>query len=67
MKTVNPCIRFWGDGPQNTKCKTCIHLVVHKTGKTPYYKCDLRGITSGPGTDHRVNWQACARYASRYR
>ena len=29
-----------------------------------YFKCELRGITNGPGTDHRANWPACGKFCS---
>lgn len=61
---VNPCIRLYGVGPEGVKCKTCKHLFAHTMGKR-WYKCDLRNFTHGPGSDHRVNWPACARYEER--
>lgn len=62
-KTVmNPLIRFFGTGPSGTKCKTCKFLVINQPGQNKYYKCFKRGITNGPGTDHRVGWQSCGKY-----
>lgn len=43
------------------KCKTCDYLCWHQRSKR-WYKCELRGITSGAGTDHRVSWDACGLY-----
>lgn len=57
----NPMVVACGIGPQLTKCKSCTHLNSKQYSKT-YYKCELRGNTNGPGTDHRVNFQACAKY-----
>jgi hypothetical protein len=34
-------------------------LCSHTMSKT-YYKCKLRGLSHGPGTDHRVSWNACS-------
>ena len=57
----NPCVGLYGFDPQGRKCKDCIHLFVHHCSKR-YYKCNLRKFTHGPGSDHRVNWPACAKY-----
>lgn len=59
---LNPLIRFFGTGPQGTKCKTCKHLVINQPGQNKYYKCFKRGITNGAATDHRVGWQSCGKY-----
>jgi len=59
--TANPCVRVYGPGPENEICKHCRLLYPHHMAKT-YYKCELREFTHGPGTDHRVNWPACARF-----
>jgi hypothetical protein len=58
----NPMVRVHGYGPKGKQCKTCKHLISHRPGQNRYYKCTLRGITHGPGTDHRVRWAACAMY-----
>jgi hypothetical protein len=58
----NPMIKVYGVGPNGAKCKTCKHLTSIRPGQNKYYKCSLRGITHGPGTDHRVNWNACGKY-----
>jgi hypothetical protein len=57
----NPCLRVFGAGPDDKQCKTCAHLFYKEEDKR-YYKCELRGDTNGPGTDHRVRWPACAKY-----
>ena len=59
--TANPCVKLYGPGPENTLCKQCKLLFAHKMSKK-YFKCELRGFTHGPGTDHRANWPACARF-----
>jgi len=57
----NPMIRSVGNGPEGKRCKTCAFLIRKSYSKT-YYKCQFRGNTNGPGTDHKVNWPACSRY-----
>jgi len=59
-KDPNPCVRLYG-ARDGKKCKACIHLFGKQYANT-YYKCALRKNTSGPGTDHRVNWNACGKY-----
>jgi hypothetical protein len=57
----NPCINSYGEGPAGAKCKTCKYLLYkHRTRR--YYKCHFRYITSGPGSDHKINWPACGKY-----
>jgi hypothetical protein len=58
----NPMVVAYGKGPDGTRCKTCDHLCIIQPGQNTYNKCKIRGITHGPGTDHRVNYAACARY-----
>lgn len=57
----NPMRKTHGPGPDGAKCKTCKHLFAKRWDRT-YYKCALRGNTNGAGTDHRVRWNACAKY-----
>ncbi|MCL6548897.1 MAG: hypothetical protein K6T30_08310 [Alicyclobacillus sp.] len=62
----NPMVRLHGYGPPNALCKSCKHIR-RKTvysGKH-YYKCEYRGNTNGPGTDHRLKWRACALFEER--
>ncbi len=59
----NPCVKVFGAGPDGSKCTTCTHLFRLLGNAKPYYKCDLRPLTGGPGSDHRKRWPACARYA----
>lgn len=57
----NPCVRWFGLGPEGRKCKDCKHLICFAYSKN-YYKCDQRRITSGAATDHRIRWNACAKF-----
>jgi hypothetical protein len=56
----NPMVRMFGPLEGKT-CKTCKKLFARRMSKT-WYKCEIRGDTHGPGTDHRVNWNACKQY-----
>lgn len=58
----NPLVSAYGAGPDGAQCRTCVHLFRRGDVAGRYWKCDLRQNTSGPGTDHRVRWPACARY-----
>jgi hypothetical protein len=57
----NPMISKYGRGPDGAKCKNCRLLIAHQFSRT-YYKCQLRGDTRGPATDHRMRWDACGRF-----
>ena len=57
----NPMRATHGPGPDGVRCKTCAYLSVHGRSRN-YYKCELRGVTSGSATDHRINWAACSLY-----
>lgn len=57
----NPCVAYYGKGPEGKLCKTCEHFFRKQYSKV-YRKCDLRGNTNGPGTDHKATWPACAKY-----
>lgn len=46
---------------QGNKCKTCIHLCTRNFSKT-YFKCELFNTSGNPGSDWRINWQACGKY-----
>jgi len=58
----NPCVQWFGAGPMGVKCKECRLFLRHGGGSKTYFKCELRGVTNGPGTDHRANWPACHRF-----
>lgn len=61
----NPCVRLYGLGPEGAKCRDC-HLLWHFQQSRGWYKCSLRkgkkGGLGGPATDHRVGWDACAKF-----
>lgn len=59
----NPMLKTAGPGPAGATCKTCCHLLKDHHQSTHYYKCELRGVTRGTATDHRVNWPACAKFS----
>lgn len=61
MKSKNPMVLVYGQGPEDTRCKTCVHLFTKKRSNT-YYKCRFRKLTAGAETDHRVNWVSCGMY-----
>lgn len=65
--TVNPCLALYGAGPENQPCVDCVHLRYRpqRNPKARYWKCDLRKLTDGPASDHRVNWPSCGRYEAR--
>jgi hypothetical protein len=60
-EAINPCVRVFGRGAEGVTCKTCVHLFYH-TYSRRFWKCDLRVLTHGRGSDHRVRWPACGRY-----
>lgn len=57
----NPCVRIYGADPEGRTCKSCVNLYSRHFAKV-YHKCKLRKETRGAGSDHRVNWPACAKY-----
>jgi len=57
----NPMVRTYGYGPKDKLCKHCKHLFYREYANR-YYKCALRKNTNSPSTDHRVNWNACAKF-----
>lgn len=61
---VNPCVRLYGMGPDNARCKDCQLFIRRGRTRKIYFKCELRGVTNGPGTDHRANWPACGRFVA---
>lgn len=60
-KKLNPMVKAQGPGPADKRCKHCAHCFSKSFSKT-YYKCEFRGDTAGPGTDHRANWPTCSRF-----
>ena len=61
----NPCIAKYGQGPVGKQCKECVHLIRVGGHARDYRKCDLRRITQGKGSDHKVSWPACGRFEKR--
>jgi hypothetical protein len=61
IKKGNPMLRVYGIGPNGRVCGHCKFLWRKKLSKI-YLKCELRGDTSGPGTDHRSKWAACGKF-----
>ena len=49
-------------GPEGKRCKDCAHHYTNEFANI-YHKCDQVPATRGPGTDIRVGWQACERFA----
>lgn len=60
-RKTNPCLSAFGHGPDGERCKNCVHFIRKEYSKT-YFKCEFRGNTNGPGTDHRANWPACGKF-----
>jgi hypothetical protein len=56
----NPMLEIHGETP-GKKCRDCKFLCVREFAKR-YYKCEHRGCSASPATDHRVNWPACGLY-----
>jgi hypothetical protein len=61
---LNPCIKAYGPGPAGVVCRDCAHFFAHQRAKK-YFKCDLRGFTHGPGTDHKALWPTCGKFEKR--
>ncbi len=58
---LNPMLVF-GIGEPGTRCKDCRFLKKYQQAGT-WFKCQLRP-SGGKATDHRANWQACAKFQS---
>ena len=63
--SINPCIALYGAGATGKKCKTCVHCRYPLMYAAKHWKCDLRKLSHGTATDHRVSWPACGRYEER--
>ena len=61
----NPMVRAYGKGPEGVKCRRCKYLQRQKYHDYIYRKCTKRGITRGPGTDHKVSFEACKLFEER--
>ena len=66
-KSTNPCVDLYGPGPEAQACKGCVHLryAIERNPNARHWKCDLRKLTHGPATDHKVNWPSCSKYERR--
>jgi hypothetical protein len=73
--SVNPMTRVYGLKPDTTldangvrtsgpSCAGCRWMVV-TIARRSIFKCWRRGLTHGPGTDHRKGWPACGLYEER--
>lgn len=63
-KDTNPCIALYGPGPDGQTCKNCSLIAGLGLSKT-YYKCRIRKNTHSAKTDHKLKWQACAKFEQR--
>ena len=61
LKKLERMHSLHGLGPTDKRCGDCAHFFAAGA----YYKCELYGITGGPGTDWRVRWQACGKFEER--
>jgi hypothetical protein len=63
----NPAVQRFGFRKDGGKCKGCAFLLETRSdSKKKFYKCKKRiifeGLTHGPRTDHRISWDACAKF-----
>ncbi len=63
-RATNPCLALYDPGPAGQTCKGCLHLrcLTSANPNARHWKCDLRKVTHGAATDHRVTWPACGKY-----
>lgn len=63
----NPMTGLYGMKPlePDGRQQICGNCVFFRRGRKSYHKCEKRGITNGPGTDHRVRWPACRLFEQR--
>ena len=57
----NYMLAVYGSGPDNERCRDCVHLVRYQMGST-WFKCDLRPITGSVASDHNATWPACGKF-----
>lgn len=59
----NPCRQVYGPGPEDKQCCDCVrlHTISFWSGRT-VYKCDLRKLTRGRGSDHGAKYPTCGRF-----
>lgn len=58
----NPCVQAFGPGPHGRICNGCALLNLRWASGRRYYKCSKRRMSSCEATDHRVGWDACAKF-----
>lgn len=64
-KGENPCVLLYGSGPEDKKCGDCTHFHRLYYHNQTYFKCDLRKITHGAASDHRLRWPTCSKFEER--
>ena len=60
---ANPMVNAYGPGPKGKRCGDCVFIRRFRYTRT-YFKCAKRGITHGAATDHRLSWDACAKFTA---
>lgn len=63
-KKVEKMHKMYGKYPGMNICGECKHCVGMEHARV-YWKCELYGITGGPGTDWRKSWQACGKFEAK--
>ncbi|QQE80909.1 hypothetical protein [Alicyclobacillus sp. SO9] len=62
----NPMVQKHGPGPGGAACGDCKYFrrmgSLNRPYDIRYRKCEVRGITHGPGTDHKAGFHACSLY-----
>lgn len=58
-------IRANGQGPADTTCKGCRHLIRSGGHSKSFLKCNLTLMTNGAASDWRAKWLACGRYETK--
>lgn len=61
----NPMVHRFGRGPDKAQCLSCSHIRRKDAGSRKVYKCLERGVSNSAATDHRLRWNACAKYEVR--
>ena len=55
----NPMINKYGPDHGGRGCVDCKQLIRLEYHDKAYFKCLIRGVSNGAGTDHRKKWPAC--------
>jgi len=61
LRAINPMVKAYGNGPTEFRCKHC-KFFFRKRFSKHYFKCEYRGNTNGPKTDHKANWPTCGKF-----